>query len=76
MKQYLQIKAAYPEHILLFRLGDFYEMFFDDAVRYALFGRPPYRLRRHVRLNLLRVMARCTGVWPSLPAPRRRWILS
>jgi len=38
MKQYLQIKAAYPEHILLFRLGDFYEMFFDDAVRY---GRRP-----------------------------------
>ena len=35
MKQYLQIKAAYPEHVLLFRLGDFYEMFFEDAVKYV-----------------------------------------
>ena len=33
MKQYLGIKAEYPEGILFYRLGDFYEMFFDDAVR-------------------------------------------
>lgn len=33
MKQYLGIKRDYPEGILFFRLGDFYEMFFDDAVR-------------------------------------------
>ncbi len=32
LKQYLDIKSAYPHHILFFRLGDFYEMFFDDAV--------------------------------------------
>ncbi len=32
LKQYLSIKAEYPEYILFFRLGDFYEMFFDDAV--------------------------------------------
>ncbi|NCC87391.1 MAG: DNA mismatch repair protein MutS [Clostridia bacterium] len=31
MKQYFEIKAQYPDTILLFRLGDFYEMFFDDA---------------------------------------------
>lgn len=31
MQQYLSIKEANPESILLFRLGDFYEMFFDDA---------------------------------------------
>lgn len=30
-RQYLQIKSRYPEHILLFRLGDFYETFDDDA---------------------------------------------
>jgi DNA mismatch repair protein MutS len=35
MKQYLEIKAAHPDCILLFRLGDFYEMFFDDAVKAA-----------------------------------------
>ncbi|MBR2100324.1 MAG: DNA mismatch repair protein MutS, partial [Eubacterium sp.] len=31
MKQYFQIKKDYPGVILFFRLGDFYEMFFDDA---------------------------------------------
>jgi DNA mismatch repair protein MutS len=30
-RQYLQIKSRYPEHILLFRLGDFYETFDGDA---------------------------------------------
>ena len=32
MQQYLKIKAAHQDHVLFFRLGDFYEMFFDDAV--------------------------------------------
>lgn len=32
MKQYLQIKAEYPDCLLLFRIGDFYELFFEDAV--------------------------------------------
>jgi DNA mismatch repair protein MutS len=31
MKQYLEIKAKYQHAILFFRMGDFYEMFFDDA---------------------------------------------
>lgn len=31
MKQYFEIKQQYPDTILMFRLGDFYEMFFDDA---------------------------------------------
>lgn len=31
MKQYHEIKEKYKEYILFFRLGDFYEMFFDDA---------------------------------------------
>lgn len=31
MQQYLQIKAEYPEMLLLYRMGDFYELFFDDA---------------------------------------------
>ena len=31
MKQYLEIKKEYSDAILFFRLGDFYEMFFDDA---------------------------------------------
>ena len=32
MQQYLDIKERYPGMILFFRLGDFYEMFFDDAI--------------------------------------------
>jgi DNA mismatch repair protein MutS len=32
MRQYLEIKSRYPDAILFFRLGDFYEMFMDDAV--------------------------------------------
>ncbi len=32
MKQYFAVKNKYKNHILFFRLGDFYEMFFDDAV--------------------------------------------
>ena len=32
MKQYFSVKNKYRDHILFFRLGDFYEMFFDDAV--------------------------------------------
>jgi len=31
MKQYLDIKEQYPDCILFFRMGDFYEMFFEDA---------------------------------------------
>ncbi|QGY00479.1 DNA mismatch repair protein MutS [Roseovarius faecimaris] len=32
MAQYLEIKAGYPEALLFYRMGDFYELFFDDAV--------------------------------------------
>ena len=31
MQQYLSIKAKHPDVLILFRLGDFYELFFDDA---------------------------------------------
>lgn len=32
MKQYMQIKSQYKNEVVFFRLGDFYEMFFDDAI--------------------------------------------
>lgn len=32
MRQYIEIKNTLKNHILFFRLGDFYEMFFDDAI--------------------------------------------
>ena len=31
MRQYREIKRGYPEAILFFRVGDFYEMFYEDA---------------------------------------------
>ena len=33
MQQYLKIKAQHPEQIVFYRMGDFYEMFYDDAKR-------------------------------------------
>lgn len=32
MQQYLQIKEQFKDSILFFRMGDFYEMFFEDAI--------------------------------------------
>ena len=32
MQQYLQTKEGYKDCVLFYRLGDFYEMFFDDAL--------------------------------------------
>ncbi|MFO1383779.1 MAG: hypothetical protein U1E91_02245 [Moraxella sp.] len=31
MQQYLTLKADYPHALVLYRMGDFYELFFDDA---------------------------------------------
>ena len=33
MEQYLAIKANYEDAFLFYRLGDFYEMFYDDAIK-------------------------------------------
>ena len=35
MKQYVEIKEKYPDCVLLYRMGDFYELFFEDAVKVA-----------------------------------------
>ena len=35
MQQYLGVKAQYPNTLVFYRMGDFYELFFDDAVRAA-----------------------------------------
>jgi DNA mismatch repair protein MutS len=35
MQQYLAIKAGHPETLLFYRMGDFYELFHDDARRAA-----------------------------------------
>ncbi len=35
MQQYLRLKAQYPDVLLFYRMGDFYELFFEDARRAA-----------------------------------------
>ena len=35
MQQYMRIKNEYPDMLLFYRMGDFYELFFDDAKRAA-----------------------------------------
>ncbi|MFX8852444.1 DNA mismatch repair protein MutS, partial [Acinetobacter baumannii] len=35
MQQYLRIKADFPATLVLFRMGDFYELFYDDARKAA-----------------------------------------
>jgi len=33
LRQFMEAKEEYPDHILFFRMGDFYEMFFEDAIK-------------------------------------------
>ena len=35
LRQYLEVKAQHPDAVLLYRMGDFFEMFFDDALKAA-----------------------------------------
>lgn len=35
MRQYLRVKAEHPDTLLFYRMGDFYELFYDDARRAA-----------------------------------------
>ncbi|TNC91713.1 MAG: hypothetical protein CSH36_08205, partial [Thalassolituus sp.] len=35
MQQYFKIKSEFPETMLFYRMGDFYELFYDDAKRAA-----------------------------------------
>ena len=35
MQQYLRVKAQHPDKLVFYRMGDFYELFYDDAERAA-----------------------------------------
>lgn len=35
MAQYLQMKEAHPDTLLFYRMGDFYELFYEDATKAA-----------------------------------------
>lgn len=52
MQHYLQTKEQHPGCILFYRLGDFYEMFFEDAVTVS----------RELEITLIRVIPHGTGI--------------
>ena len=71
MQEYLKIKHQNPDKILLYRLGDFYETFFEDAVTMSkeleltLTGREQGKFGR---IPLAGIPAR--GILPNLPCSR------
>lgn len=65
MQQYMQTKKEYPDCILFYRLGDFYEMFFDDALTASK--------ELEITLTGKKLWARrtCTDVWCAISCSRR-----
>ena len=59
MQEYCKTKEQYKDCILFYRLGDFYEMFFDDALLHQGTGDYPYR-------KGLRIRGEGTHVWCPL----------
>ena len=49
MQHYAEMKAKCEDSFLLYRLGDFYEMFFDDAVKAPRPRPPDGQILRHAR---------------------------
>ena len=84
MQQYFAVKDEYPDYILFYRLGDFYEMFFEDAMtasrvlELTLTGRDCGEGRRAAMCGVPFIKRTCTsgGWWrraiksPSASRPR------
>ena len=51
MRQYFAVKDQYPDAFLFYRLGDFYEMFFDDAIKGAQLLELTLTTRNHSAAN-------------------------
>ena len=56
MQQYLRLKAQHPDLLLFYRMGDFYELFFEDAERAA---------------RLLDITLTTRGASAGLPSPHQ-----
>ena len=54
MEQFFRAKQQYPDAILFFRMGDFYEMFYEDAVLAVDAARPHADLARQRRATACR----------------------
>ena len=52
MKQYLETKKDYQDCILFYRLGDFYEMFYEDALTCLLYT--SLKRERHIIASVIR----------------------
>ena len=79
MSQYLSVKRDYPDAILLFRLGDFYEMFYDDAkVASEILGNSPYLERpfeRKIRCPCAAFPTTASSpTYQSFSEAERRWL--
>ena len=65
MQQYFSIKEKYPDCLLFYRLGDFYELFYDDAIEAA----------RLLEITLTSRNKKCGGpnsnVWGFLIMPQK-----
>ena len=46
LRHYVELKAAHPERVLLYRLGDFFECFFEDAIELSRVWSSPSPARR------------------------------
>ena len=63
MQQYMEVKNQYKDCILFYRLGDFYEMFFDDALtaskvlEITLTGTDSRNVHRCVAFHIMPVMS-------------------
>lgn len=64
MEQYLSIKAQYQDAFLFYRLGDFYELFNEDAVKAAQILELTLTSRNKMRRN----RSLCVGCLTTLPA--------
>jgi hypothetical protein len=69
MEQFIEIKAANPDCLLFYRMGDFYELFFDDA-EIAARARPP--TRRAASRSPGSTFPRASSASPSATARRSR----
>ena len=73
MQQYLQIKERYRDAILFFRLGDFYEMFFEDAETAARNSRHRPDVAKQDTKTLRFPYAACLTI-PQRPTSRNFWM--
>ena len=76
MRQYRELKQRYPDYLLLFRLGDFYEMFFEDARLGGAAARITLTARQKARAPSPWRASRITPPTPTSPASSaraRRW---